>query len=79
MALALLPVTEAEIGLALEVIQSEAYILVQSAAFDIVKQTNIDRMLCWRWNHCKRTPSSVLRQHGNFNLYRDVIINEYGR
>lgn len=37
MALALLPVTEAEIGLALEVIQSEAYILVQSAAFDIVK------------------------------------------
>ncbi len=37
MALALLPVTEAEIGLALDVIQSDSYILVQSAAFDIVK------------------------------------------
>lgn len=37
LALALLPVTEAEIQLALDVIQAEAYILVQSAAFDIVK------------------------------------------
>lgn len=36
-ALSLLPVTEAEIQLALDVIQSDAYILVQSAAFAIVK------------------------------------------
>lgn len=37
LALALLPVTEVEIQLAQEVIESEAYILLQSAAFDIVK------------------------------------------
>ncbi|MGO4532691.1 hypothetical protein AB4Z30_26710 [Paenibacillus sp. 2TAF8] len=36
-ALSLLPVTEAEIQLALDVIQSDAYILVQSSAFAIVK------------------------------------------
>lgn len=40
-ALALLPVTEAEIQLALDVIQSHAYILVQSAAFAIVKANKI--------------------------------------
>jgi len=36
-ALALLPVTDAEIQLAQEVIESDAYILVQSAAFAIVR------------------------------------------